>query len=154
MKSGNSEYLVLALVVLVSDQVTKCFIRKIVGPFDIIHVLPVLNIVNIQNWASAFGLFGFLGHIFFIFIAALASVFIAVIIVEGHENRTAFSLILGGTLGNLTDRIIYGRVFDVLDFHAGKYHLPAFNLADAALIVGIVMLMFQTVVQLWARRHD
>jgi signal peptidase II len=152
MKRG-CEYLVLSLVVFMTDQATKCFVRKFVGPFDIIHVLPVLNFVSIQNWASAFGLFRFLGNIFFIVVAACASVFVAILIVKGHDNRTAFSLILGGATGNLADRIIYGRVIDFLDVHVGKYHLPAFNLADSALIVGISLLLLQSVVQLWELRH-
>lgn len=153
MKRGYSAHLLVSFTVLVVDQITKCLVRQVVGPFDMIHVLPFINLVNIQNWASAFGLFGFLGNTFFIVIASCACVFVAVLIIRGHDNRTAFSLILGGTLGNLADRIIYGRVTDFLDVHVGKYHLPSFNLADSALIAGIVLLFLQALLQLWKRHR-
>lgn len=152
MKRGCG-YLVLSLAVFIIDQATKYFVRRFVGPFDMIHVLPVLNLVDIQNWASAFGLFGFLGNIFFIVVTACACVFVVILIVKGHDNRTAFSLMLGGAMGNLADRIFYGRVIDFLDIHFGKYHLPTFNLADSSLIAGIVLLLLQSLIQLRKRRR-
>jgi len=153
MKRGYCAYLLLSLAVLLVDQAATYFVVNVVGPFDMIRVLPVLNLVNIENWASAFGLFRFLGNIFFIVIAACSAVFAAVLIVKGHDNRAAFSLILGGASGNLADRIIYGRVIDFLDVHVGNYHAPAFNIADLALIAGIGLLLLQSAVQLWKRQR-
>ncbi|MDA8214107.1 MAG: signal peptidase II, partial [Nitrospiraceae bacterium] len=59
------------------------------------------------------------------------------------DNRLSFSLILGGAAGNLTDRIIRGYVIDFLDVYAGRFHWPAFNVADSALTIGIFLLAFK-----------
>jgi signal peptidase II len=69
-------------------------------------------------------------------------------IVKDSDNRLGFSLILGGAAGNLTDRIIYGYVIDFLEVYAGNFYWPAFNVADSALTIGIVLLMIKTV---WPR---
>jgi signal peptidase II len=155
MNKGYLRYFLLSVTVLIFDQSTKYFVRTGLSQFDIIHVLPVLNLVHVENVGSAFGLFKTLGNAFFIAIAACASLFVSLLIVKDRNNRAAFSLILGGAAGNLADRIMYGHVVDFLDLHAGKYHWPAFNVADSALTVGIVLMLVQSVVQMRReRRHD
>jgi signal peptidase II len=155
MNKGYLRYFMLSVAVLILDQSTKYFVRTGLSQFDIIHVLPVLNLVHVENVGSAFGLFKTLGNAFFIAIAACAALFVSFLIVKDRINRAAFSLILGGAAGNLADRIMYGHVVDFLDVHAGKYHWPAFNVADSALTVGIVLMLLQSVVQMRReRRHD
>jgi signal peptidase II len=155
MNKGYLRYFLLSVTVLIFDQSTKYFVRTGLSQFDIIHVLPVLNLVHVENVGSAFGLFKTLGNAFFIAVAACASLFVSLLIVKDRNNRAAFSLILGGAAGNLADRIMYGHVVDFLDLHAGKYHWPAFNVADSALTVGIVLMLVQSVVQMRReRRHD
>lgn len=133
----------VALVIFILDQFTKYLIKSYVSPYEIIRVLPFFNIVYVENIGSAFGMFKSLGNIFFITVAALAMVFVAVLIIKDRDNRLSFSLILGGTAGNLTDRIIRGYVIDFLDVYAGRFHWPAFNVADSALTIGIFLLAFK-----------
>jgi signal peptidase II len=61
-------------------------------------------------------------------------------------ERWALSLIIGGALGNIRDRILYGAVFDFLDFYVGSYHWPAFNLADSCIVVGVLLLVYSQIV--------
>ncbi|MEJ2683343.1 MAG: signal peptidase II [Candidatus Sulfobium sp.] len=155
MNRGYFPYFMLSLSIFFVDQSTKYFVRTSMAPLDVIHVLPVLNLVHVRNVGSAFGLFRSLGNTFFIVVAACASLFIALLIVKDRSNGTAFSLILGGALGNLADRIMYGHVVDFLDLHAGRYHWPAFNIADSALTAGITLLLVQSAAEVWrARRHE
>lgn len=154
MKKGYYPYFVLSLGVLVIDQYTKHLVRADIARFAVVHVLAVLNLVHIENVGSAFGLFKSLGNGFFVVLAVCACFLIAFIIVNDRNNRTAFSLILGGAAGNLADRILYGHVVDFIDFHAGSHHWPAFNIADAALTAGIALILIQTVVHLGGRRHE
>lgn len=135
---------VIALIVFVLDQFTKYLIKSYVSPYEIIRVLPFFNIVYVENIGSAFGMFKSLGNIFFIAVAALTMVFVTVLIIKDKDNRLSFSLILGGATGNLTDRIIRGYVIDFLDVYAGRYHWPAFNVADSALTIGIFLLLIKT----------
>jgi signal peptidase II len=130
----------IALVIFILDQFTKYLIKSNVSPYEIIRVLPFFNIVYVENVGSAFGMFKSLGNAFFIAIAVLAMVFVTVLIIRDKDNRLSFSLILGGAAGNLTDRIIRGYVIDFLDIYAGRYHWPAFNVADSALTIGIFLL--------------
>jgi signal peptidase II len=62
------------------------------------------------------------------------------------SERWALSLIVGGALGNIRDRVLYGAVFDFLDFYVGSYHWPAFNLADSCIVVGVFVLLYSQIV--------
>jgi signal peptidase II len=62
------------------------------------------------------------------------------------RERWALSLIIGGAVGNIRDRILYGAVFDFLDFYVGPYHWPAFNLADSCIVVGVLLLIYSQIV--------
>lgn len=133
----------IALSVFILDQLTKYLIKSYVNPFEVISVLPFFNIVYVENIGSAFGMLKSLGNVFFITVAALAMVFVSILIMKDKDNRLGFSLILGGAAGNLTDRIIHGYVIDFLDVYAGRYHWPAFNVADSALTIGILLMMIK-----------
>ncbi|MDI6729451.1 MAG: signal peptidase II [Thermodesulfovibrionales bacterium] len=130
----------IALIIFILDQTTKYLIKSYVSPYEIIRVLPFFNIVYVENIGSAFGMFKSLGNVFFIIVAALAMVFVSILIIKDKDNRLSFSLILGGAAGNLTDRIIRGYVIDFLDMYVGRYHWPAFNVADSALTIGIFLI--------------
>ncbi len=144
MKNKTAFFFLIALSVFVLDQLAKYLIRTYIGPFDVIRVLPFFNIVYVENIGSAFGMFKGLGNTFFVIIALLAMALISALIIRDKDNRLIFSLILGGTAGNLMDRIIHGYVIDFLDVYAGRYHWPAFNVADSALTIGIALLICKT----------
>lgn len=133
-------YFLVSFSIFTLDQFTKYLIKSNVSPYEIIRVLPFFNIVYVENTGSAFGMFKSLGNIFFIIVAVLAMVFVTVLIIKDRDNRLSFSLILGGAAGNLIDRIIRGYVIDFLDLYAGRFHWPAFNVADSALTIGIFLL--------------
>jgi signal peptidase II len=155
MKKRHFAYFALSLAVFIVDQYTKHLVRRALPTFETIHVMSVLNLVHVENVGSAFGLFKSLGNIFFIVVASFASLAVAFLIVKDSDNRTAFSLILGGAVGNLADRMKYGHVVDFLDLHIGNHHWPAFNIADAALTAGILLVFVQLVVQMFrSRRHE
>lgn len=140
-----NKFFLISLLVFILDQITKYVIKANISPFQIIEVLPFFNIVYVENIGSAFGMFKSLGNFFFVVIAALAMIFVTVLIIKDRANRLAFSLILGGAAGNLTDRVIHGYVIDFLDVYVGRYHWPAFNVADSALTIGIIFFMTKMV---------
>lgn len=144
-------FIIIAAVVLVLDQVTKQLIKTHVTSFDVITVLPFFNIVYAENIGSAFGMFKSLGNAFFVSIAGLAVIAITVMMWRDKENRFGLSLILGGAVGNLADRIIYGYVIDFLDVHVAGYHWPAFNVADSALTLGTALIIVKMLLPNQAR---
>jgi len=145
MKKHPAVFFAIAFSVFVLDQGTKYLVKNHISPYDVIRLLPFFNIVYAENVGSAFGMFKSLGNAFFITVAGAAIVAVSVLIVRDRANALSFSLVLGGAAGNLSDRIIYGYVIDFLDVYAGRYHWPAFNVADSALSIGIVLMAYKIV---------
>jgi len=140
MKRRHAFVALLSLVVGL-DQLTKYLAASLINPFEPIEVLPFFNLVNVRNVGAAFGLFASMGNAFFIAVSFAAIALIAFLITRGKDGLAGLTLILSGAVGNLIDRLALGHVRDFLDFHAGSYHWPAFNVADSALTVGIALLL-------------
>ncbi|KAF0185647.1 MAG: signal peptidase II [Nitrospirae bacterium] len=131
----------IALIIYVLDQITKYLAKQNISPFESIPVTSFFNLVYVENLGSAFGMFQSMGVYFFIAVAFIATILVTALILKDPQNRIAFSLVLGGALGNLTDRLVHGGVIDFLDFHVAGHHWPAFNVADMGLTAGILMLL-------------
>ncbi len=139
-------FFVVAFFVLVLDQATKALLRSLVAPGGEIVVLPgVFSLVHVWNPGVAFGLLA--NHPewarYLLSVVNLLAVFFLYYLVRAGHSPLLCGLVAGGALGNLCDRLLYGRVFDFLDFHLGPYHWPAFNLADAAISLGVLGLLLQ-----------
>ena len=139
-------WLMLALVVVLLDQASKSWIVATVEPNDGFPVTDFFNIVFVYNRGAAFSfLSGAAGwqRWFFLALAVGISIWIARLIWQhAQENLqpTALALILGGAIGNAVDRISRGAVVDFLDFHYAGWHFWAFNVADSAITVGVVLM--------------
>lgn len=134
-----------ALAVIVLDQISKYIILR---GLELHATIPVINgffnLVHTRNRGMAFGLLNRPGSDLSTYFL-VAATFVAVVLLvfwftrlKKEEGRLVFglSLILGGAIGNLIDRLRLGEVIDFLDFHIGTYHWPAFNVADSAITVG------------------
>jgi len=148
MKTRAYVYFGVALFVFVLDQATKCIITNNLNLHQVIKALPFFNLVYYRNIGSAFGMFKSLGNLFFILVSAAAIAAVSVMIVMDGGNRIGLSLILGGAAGNLADRVVHGYVIDFLEVYVRDFYWPAFNVADSALTIGILLLMIETV---WPR---
>jgi signal peptidase II len=142
--------LILALVVLVVDIVTKRWVESVLLHGQQIPLTGFFNLVLTYNAGAAFS---FLSDAsgwqrwFFSAIAASASGLIIYLLRKHAADKLfcmALSLILGGALGNLWDRITLGHVVDFLDFHVSNYHWPAFNVADSAIFLGAMLLILDS----------
>ena len=154
MKGKYAVFIGIALIVVLIDQVSKSLVLSQIAPHQIIPVIPgFFNIVFVENRGMAFGIFNQAKPGFaFIFLLATTIAAIGVIIIfffrakRNHQWLTiGLSLILGGALGNLIDRIQLGYVIDFLDFFLAGYHWPAFNMADSAVTVGTLWLLFNVI---------
>ena len=138
---------VIAILVIILDIITKAIIVNKVAYHEIIRVLPFINIVHIENRGAAFGLFAGLGNIFFIVVSIIAILFILYYLkaVQKRMEIISLSLVLGGAVGNLIDRIRIGKVTDFIDFYVNNWHWPSFNVADSALTAGIILFLWANI---------
>jgi signal peptidase II len=135
------EAFLISFIVVVLDQATKYLALTYINPYDSFKVLPFLHLVLVTNKGAAFGMFKNIGSSFFIAASLVAIIFVIFLLIRGKEDRLGLSLILGGAIGNLIDRILYGSVVDFIDLSIGKYHWPAFNVADSSLTIGVAILL-------------
>lgn len=138
----------IAIATLLADQLHKWYMLEI---FQIIERTPVevtgfFNLVMVWNQGVSFGLFGggMLSPYWFVGLALLIVGYLLYWLHESQAKTEAFALglIIGGALGNVVDRLVYGAVADFFDFHVSGYHWPAFNIADCGVVVGAFLLGF------------
>ena len=140
----------LAAIVFL-DQFTKVIVDRTMALYQSIAIVDGLfNLTYVRNPGAAFGIFAGSAAIyrrpFLILVAILASGFIVTLLhrLDGRERGliTALTFILGGAVGNLIDRMIYGEVIDFLDVYWRNYHWPAFNVADSFITIGVAIALF------------
>jgi signal peptidase II len=141
MKKRIYYSLLFISIIVLLDQVTKYLARTYIDPMESIELLPILNLVSVRNQGAAFGMFRSLGNNFFIFISVAAILFMLWVIVTAKEDYRVFSLLAGGAIGNLIDRLTLGYVVDFVDVTVSGHHWPAFNVADSALTIGIAFML-------------
>ncbi|MDC6484940.1 signal peptidase II [Methylophilaceae bacterium] len=147
------KYFLLASLVALSDQFTKMLVIKNIAEEQSIRVNAYFDFVHIKNPGAAFDFLSDAGgwqRYFLSTVAAVASVYLIFMIKQYKNNfytALALSLILGGALGNLYDRISLGYVTDFIFFHFSifDYYWPVFNVADTAITVGAVILFYELV---------
>lgn len=138
-------------VILVLDQLTKIIIDR---TMTLHHSIPIIdglfNLTYVRNTGAAFGIFAGSREAFrlpfLIIVSVLAIGFIFIMLKRLREDKTGLmstlSLILGGAIGNLIDRIAYGEVIDFLDVYWSGYHWPAFNVADSCITIGVIVTLY------------
>ena len=148
----------IAGIVLVLDQITKYVVEARIRLHDIVTVIPgFFNLTHVRNKGAAFGILSGLPELwrgaFFILVTIIAVAAIIVLIVKTHERLPvyAFSLIAGGAVGNVIDRIRYGEVVDFIQWYVKSYYWPSFNVADSAISIGIALLAIE---MLFGKRQE
>ena len=145
----KSSYFLISLGILVLDQWTKWQVETHLTPHLPLEVIPgVLNFTHVMNTGVAFGLFATHGSLAAtILLTALGLVALVVVCIyfwrtPADEVRllVSLSLILGGAVGNLADRVAAGAVTDFIDVYFGSYHWHTFNIADSAITIGILLM--------------
>lgn len=141
--------LLIAAVALVADQISKYIVLYVLKMPEVqaMEVTPFFNLVMVWNHGVSFGLLNGSGHQYQpLFLSLLALAVVALLVgwlrkSETKWNATGIGLVVGGALGNVIDRALYGAVADFLDFHVAGFHWPAFNVADSCICIGVFMLV-------------
>ena len=139
------------VIILVLDQLTKLIVDRTMTLHQSIPIIDgFFSLTYVRNTGAAFGLFAGSHEAFrlpfLILVSVLALGFVVVMLKRLRDEEigliTALSLIIGGAIGNLIDRVLYGEVIDFLDFYWSHYHWPAFNLADSCITIGVLITLY------------
>jgi len=144
------KWTIISVVVIILDQITKAMATANLVMFDPVAVMPMFNFTLMHNEGAAFSFLSDAGgwqRWFFSVLATVVSIAIFIWIkkLTPQEKGMAISLslILGGAVGNLIDRVRFGYVVDFIDVYYNTWHWPAFNIADSAIFVGaVIMIIF------------
>ena len=141
----NKRKVIIAIIVLIFDQLTKVIVDAYNSQFTIID--NVFNITYYQNTGAAWSILeGNILLLIGISIVALVLVYSMMFSFENDVlNDAAFGLLFGGILGNLIDRILFGYVRDFIELNIFGYNFPVFNLADTAIVVGVIIIIIATI---------
>lgn len=138
----------LALVVVIADQLVKRLISTSFSYGEIVSLLPVLDLTLAHNTGAAFSFLHDAGgwqRWLFTGIAVVVSTGVAVWMARVRPTQYlllgSLTLVLGGALGNLVDRLRFGYVVDFISVHLGDHYFPAFNVADSAITIGAILLV-------------
>ncbi len=144
-------FLWVTIIILILDQLTKFIAADYLASHGEMKLIAFLSFTLVHNTGAAFGILSSAGgwqNIFFIAIASTACVVILWMFwrlnVKNVSLAVGLSLILGGAAGNLIDRLIHGYVIDFVDVYYQSWHWPAFNIADSAITIGAVLLIFDS----------
>ncbi|MEJ6612887.1 MAG: signal peptidase II [Porticoccus sp.] len=146
-----ARWYVVAIVLLIADQLAKYTITQNFLYGEYINIFPGLDFTLVHNTGAAFSFLSDAGgwqRWLFLIISLAASIVLIVWLYRLKASQfflsTSLALILGGALGNLYDRIFLGYVIDFIDFYYDIYHWPVFNIADASITLGAVFLIFES----------
>ncbi len=149
--SSSKWYVLLALGVLIADQITKWWAQISLPMAQAVKVTDFLNWFLIYNPGAAFSFLSQAGgwqRWFFTVIGIIAAIVIIWLLQKNMHDRPfclALSLILGGAIGNVLDRLLYGAVVDFIDVHYDGWHWPAFNIADSAISIGATLIIINEI---------
>jgi signal peptidase II len=144
-------WLLLAVLVIVLDQASKAWVVASIPLHGGFEVTGFFNMVFVFNYGAAFSFLSGAGgwqRWFFTLLALAISVWIILLLrrhAHEHLQPAALALILGGAIGNIADRLQHGAVVDFLDFHYAGWHFWAFNLADSAITLGVMLLLLHQI---------
>lgn len=146
------------LAVTGADQLAKHLITARLAVSESVPVIPgFFSLTLVHNRGAAFGMFSDAHHtlrtVFLVSVSVVAVILLAVFFLKSRPHdrmgRVAAVLVMGGAVGNLIDRLRFGQVVDFLDVYVGRYHWPAFNVADSAITIGIALFLWTA----WRDRH-
>jgi len=146
-KNSLKPYAILVFLVVLIDQITKSYFINIFinNPEGVVQVFPGLSFVNTWNEGVSFGMFSDLEYSNVLFLIT-SSVIVLILTFLLFKEKTrvyslSYALIIGGAIGNILDRYNYDAVYDFIDIYVRHYHWPAFNMADSAICIGVLLMV-------------
>lgn len=150
-KDSGLRWYWLVVLVFLADQLSKQWVLANFDLFESVQLLPFFNFTYVRNYGAAFSFLSEAGgwqRWLFTIVAVGFSTLLTVWLRKQSASllklNLAYTLVIGGALGNLVDRLMHGFVVDFIDFYWGKSHYPAFNIADSAIFIGAVLIIWDS----------
>ena len=143
-------FFIVCFIVLI-DQISKIFIHQSIDLYQSVTIIPsLLDFTYIRNEGIAFGI-NFEGSRIFFIVFPIVITFYLISLLRDKEFQSSSSqisllLIIGGAIGNITDRIFRGYVVDFIDFHINGVHWYVFNIADSSVTIGLLLLLYSSII--------
>lgn len=140
--------ILIPIFIILLDQTTKLIALKNISPTDQYQIFSMLNLILVFNPGAAFSFMAdgyFWQKITLIFVPTVSILFFSYLIFYSRFEKhfkISLAVIIGGASGNLIDRILYGHVIDFIDFHINNHHWPTFNIADTAITIGAIIIIY------------
>jgi len=157
----KTAFFLISIIAIALDQITKWYASNLLSMHQPVPVMPSFNFTLMHNYGAAFSFLSNAGgwqRWFFTIVAAVISVVLIVWIarLKSHEKwlGLGLSLVLGGAIGNLIDRVRLGYVVDFIQWYYDSFYWPAFNIADSAIFVGTAILLLTTFFTPQLLRHE
>jgi signal peptidase II len=139
--------LIIILIIVLTDQASKLYINSLIDEGEMIEICSFIKLVEVWNSGISFGMFSTLPYsdLFFSMLSIIIIGILSCLMYKSNDKLTclAFSLMIGGAIGNVADRIYWGAVYDFIYFHIGDWYFPAFNLADLYIVLGMFTLLYK-----------
>ncbi len=146
MRSEYLKFTTIISLIFIIDIYTKNLALENILLNSQLEINNFFNLTLVFNHGAAFSILseagGWQKWLFIIMSIIIVSILVILLKIDNDENKIALSLIIGGALGNLFDRITYGYVIDFLEFHYQNFYWPIFNFADITISIGIIMLIY------------
>lgn len=148
-----THWLWLSLIVILLDQASKQVAESLLTLYESVKVLPFFDLTLLYNKGAAFSFLsnqsGWQRWFFIVLAVVVCIVLIGWLWRLKREERwvaVALSLIIGGAIGNVIDRILFGQVIDFFHFHYQQHYFPAFNVADSAITIGVIVMLYDAMI--------
>lgn len=146
----NEKIIFILIIILIADQFTKIIVSSCLQGFPINIIDDFFYIDFVKNSGAAFSIFQDWTFLLIILTVVILVLLIYALSQLKNINRVqiyAYGLVLGGTIGNFIDRLLYGYVLDFFSFKFGNFYFPVFNIADCALVIGVILYIVDVIVR-------
>lgn len=136
------KFYIITLIVLVLDRITKILVENFLDNKVVDVIKNVFYLTYVKNEGAAFSIL-ISQRLLLILISILAIIFIYYYVRKYNKTNIGYSFLMGGIIGNLIDRVVFGFVIDFIGVMIGSYHFPIFNIADSFIVVGAILILFE-----------
>ncbi|CAI28303.1 Lipoprotein signal peptidase [Ehrlichia ruminantium str. Gardel] len=141
------KYILIICLLVFIDQMSKWYVMFLLQNINVIKICSFVQISEVWNTGISFGMMHNLmySNLIFCSISVVITSLLFYFLISGLFDKMPIAIIIGGSIGNIIDRIKYGAVYDFIDIYVKNWHWPAFNFADSFIVIGISIILMKSI---------